>query len=504
MNKNRNAGILLPVFSLPSKYGIGTFGSEAYNFVDFLKKARVGLWQILPLNVTSYGDSPYQSPSSYALNYYFIDLDILNEQGLLKKKEYQKVDLKDTDDRVNYAKQYNNRIDILRLAFSRFDVLISKFQKFIKTDLGASDFAFFMVLKQINNGAPWYQRNDEYRNYSIELEAKIIHDYTNDYLFYLWTQFEAQNEYFKLRKYANKKGIKIMGDMPIYVAYDSVEAYKYPQLFQFNDNREPCAVAGCPPDCFSIDGQLWGNPLRNWDYLKETNFKWYRDRIFSSLKLFDLLRIDHFRGFSGYYSIPYGDKTARNGHWVKGPGAALFDGLHDLPIVAEDLGLMDNDFYKMFDECGFPGMKIVTQCFDDDNKDNCWRPSNYTHNFFSYTATHDSQTTMQFIIERDQKQRKLLIKILNEELLKVKLPLLNKTDNKSILDGIIDINFQNNADVAVVPLQDLLYIGKEGRMNFPSTLSTNNWSYRVNKSRFLRCEKTLIERLKKIIKISNR
>lgn len=496
----KDCGILLHISSLPSKYGIGTLGKEAYNFVDFLYKNKLNVWQILPLNVTSYGDSPYQSPSNSGLNYYFIDFDVLIEKGLLKKTEINENDFYDTLDRVNYEKQYNNRFKILRLAFSRFDKNSKDFISFLNNE-NYKDFAFFMILKNLNNGAPWYKWSEEYFNYSEELEERIIKENNDEFLFYMWTQFEFLNEFYALKKYANDKGIKIMGDMPIYVAYDSLEAYKYPDMFQFNEHKEPINVAGCPPDCFSEDGQLWGNPLWNWDNLKKTDYKWYKDRIRNALKLYDLLRIDHFRGFSGYFSIPFKDTTARNGKWVKGPGIDLFKDVLSLPIVAEDLGMMDDDFYKFFDQCGFPGMKIVDQALDNLDPNNEWRPSNIKYNYFVYTSTHDSPTTLQFINDLNENQFNTMLEVIRQECIKQGVEYIKDVKNHNeIVDKIIELTFKNKGRTTIIAMQDLLHLGEEARMNFPSTLSVKNWSWRMLKEDFENKKSNINSLLSKCIK----
>lgn len=494
--KIRESGILLHISSLPSKYGIGTLGKEAYKFVDFLSLCRCSVWQILPLNVTSYGDSPYQSPSNNGLNYYFIDLETLIEKKLLTLEEVESINWGDDEGRVDYSLIYKNRLGILKKAFERFNRNDESFKKFIKDYPIYKDFAVFMVLKEINNLTAWYTWEEKYRKYSSELEEKIIKEHKDLVLFYIWTQYEFRSEYDKLKKYANDKNIKIMGDLPIYVAFDSLEVWKYPSLFELDEEYFPKRVAGCPPDCFSEDGQLWGNPLYNWAYHKATNYKWWNERINYALSLFDYLRIDHFRGFSGYYAIPFKDKTAKNGTWVKGPGFDLFKDKLDYPIVAEDLGMIDDDFIKFFNSCGYPGMKIVTQAFDDPDKENIWRPSNYTYNFFSYSGTHDSQTTKQFIEEvwQDPKRKKLFLTILEEECKHFRIPFVKTLSEDDLTLKICELNFASGSKCAVVPLQDLLKIGAEGRMNFPSTLSSSNWSWRA-KPNLIKKEKETLQDL---------
>ena len=502
--KSRKIGILMHISSLPAKYGIGTMGKEAYEFVDFLEKCHAKIWQILPLNVTSYGDSPYQSPSSLGLNYYFIDLDSLIAQNLLKEEEVSSIDWGDDPHRVNYEKIFNSRLKLLRIAYSRFNKNDKQFIGFLKTHKEFNDFALFMTIKELNSLKPWTEWDAKFKSYSPELEKKVIKENEETYTFYLWTQFEFIKQYSALKKYANSKGISIMGDLPIYVAFDSVEVWKYPELFELDEKHDPVRVAGCPPDCFSEDGQLWGNPLYNWDYHKKTNYRWWNNRIKTNLELFDLLRIDHFRGFSGYYAIPYHDTTARNGKWIKGPGFDLFKDKLDLNIVAEDLGFIDSDFEELMKKTNYPGMKIVTQALDNDDPKNIWRPSNYTYNFFSYTATHDSPTTKQFFDGLNNQQRELALKIIDDECKKLNVPFSRKFNNEQLTHVIVELNIASGARVAMTPMQDLLAKGKEGRMNFPSTLSTDNWSWRITKEEFNNSQKQISDLLSRYSDIYER
>lgn len=491
--EKREIGILLHISCLPSRYGIGTFGKEAYQFVNFLKKAKVDIWQILPLNVTSYGDSPYQSPSNYGFNYYFIDLDILSAKGLLRDSEFKYSTWYKKNSRIDFSLMYKKRLKVLRIAFSRFNKEDPEFIEFVKNNPNSSDFAVFMVLKDLNDKKPWWEWDKKYSTFTTELENEIKNEHKDDYLFYMWTQFEFLVEFNNLKSYANRNNIKIMGDMPIYVARDSVECYKYPEMFQFDENKVPTAVAGCPPDCFSNTGQLWGNPLWNWDYLKKTGYKWYNERIEYDLKLYDYLRIDHFRGFSAYYSVPFGDKTARHGKWVKGPGFDLFKDKLNYPIIAEDLGMIDDDFLDLMKKCNYPGMKIVGQCLLDRKKDNIWRPSNYTENFFSYTSTHDSPTTMGLLHIITQKDKRIVFDVIRDECEKFGIESPYYLLNNQIIYRTIEINIASKARAAIIPLQDLLCVGRKGRMNLPSTVSTDNWSYRVCKASFDTKKEALIK-----------
>lgn len=480
----RNAGLLFPISSLWGKYGIGTLGKSAYELVDFLKLSRLKIWQILPLNVTSFGNSPYQSPSNYALNYYFIDFDILIEKGLLKSKEVDSLSWGDNLNRVDYGAIFNNKLKVLKIAFKRFDQKNEAFQKFVAEEKNFSDFAIFMVLKDLHNLRPWYEWDEKWKKYSLALEKEVKTNYQDEFLFYMWTQFEFLDEYKKLKDYANKNGIQIMGDLPIYVAYDSVEVWKYPYLFDLDEKLNPKKVAGVPPDCFSEDGQLWGNPLYNWDYHKKSNYKWWNDRINNALNLYDLIRIDHFRGFSRYFSIPFGDKTARNGVWVDGPGFDLFKDKLEYPIVAEDLGMIDDKFLELMKQTNYPGMKIVDQAFDNPDIKNEWRPSNYTYNFYSYTGTHDSKTTKQFIDDLSDEEKNIMLDILEDECKKLNVPFARKLSNQKLTDVICELNFASKARTAIIPIMDLFELGKEARINFPSTLSDDNWSWRMDEDTF--------------------
>ncbi len=471
------------ISSLPSPYGIGTFGKTAYEFVDFLKKSKMKVWQILPLNVTSYGDSPYQSPSNYGFNYYFIDLDILISKGLLNKKDLSDIDFGEDESRVNYKKIFDNRINILKKAFSNFSY-DDKFTTFLSSNTNARDFSFFMTLKELHNHLPWFKRKRRYRRYSLDIEKETITTYKNLFEFYMWTQYEFIDQYSKLKEYANKNDVKIMGDLPIYLAYDSVECYKYPKMFQFDKKHRPTRVAGCPPDSYSIKGQLWGNPLYDWDYHKETNYSWWNNRIKNALKLYDLVRIDHFRGFSGYYSIKFKAKDAINGEWIKGPGFDLFKDKLNYPIVAEDLGKLDEDFYQFMNQTGYPGMKILIEGVGHLNPYSSWRPRNYDAKCYSYSSTHDSETTLQFINSLSLSRKEEYIRILKEECEYFNITIDKLSTDEDITNKIVELNLASNSKCAITPIQDLFPLGIEARMNFPSTLSIKNWSWRLTNDEF--------------------
>ena len=482
MNKNkRTSGILLPIFSLPSPHGIGTLGKAAFDFVDFLKNCHVGIWQMLPLNPTSYGDSPYQSFSGNGLNYYFIDLDILVGKKLLKEEEIDDGKFFWSSERIDYSRLFENRLPLLRKAFGRFDCSNKEFQSFVREGK-YNDFAFYMTLKTKFGFRPWYEWPEEYRFYSFSVEDQVKRKQGNDYLFFLWTQYEFLNQYQALKKYANSCGIQIMGDMPLYLARDSVEVYKYPKMFLLDKRRNPTLVAGCPPDYFSKDGQLWGNPIYDWKEMEKNGYTWFHQRIQDNLETFDILRIDHFRGLSSYYVIPFGLQTARVGQWREGPGMKLFEGYTDLPIVAEDLGILDDGVKKLLKETGFPGMKILEFAFDGDDE-NEYLPSNSSKNYVMYTGTHDNEPLCGYLSALDEKS------LLNLKAQVRKQCLLFDVDYKDrsleeLTKTICSLCYHSYCDMAVLPLQDLLALKSEKRLNYPSRLDGNNWVYRAEKKDF--------------------
>lgn len=477
-NKEREAGVLLHITSLPSKYGIGTLGKEAYNFIDFLKDAKQKVWQILPLGPTSYGDSPYQSVSAFAVNYYLIDLDMLKDDGLLKEEDYKDVIFGYDPLRVDYSLLFNTRIDILKKAYRNFDKSNKEFKKF-KQIPEYVDFGVFMALKEIHNYASWHNWDEQYRNYSKEVYANVLKKFRRKINFWIFTQFKFIEQWNKLRKYANKNGVQIMGDIPLYVGEDSLEFWKTPELFMIDENHNPSVVAGCPPDAFSEDGQLWGNPCYNWDYSKKTNYEWWNKRISKCFELVDILRIDHFRGFDEFYTIPRGMTNARIGEWVAGPKFDLFKDKLDLNIVAEDLGFLTPSVYELMRQVGFPGMKIIQFAFDG-SKDNEHKPSNFNPNCIVYTGTHDNFPNVQYIEDLSEASLGTYLNDLRNECLPFGIEV--KDGNAvEINETVIELAYASKANTVIIPLQDLLGQGRGFRMNAPSTVSTDNWSYRIKK-----------------------
>lgn len=498
MAKGRNFGILLPVSSLPSGEGIGTLGTEAYNFVDFLSESGGKIWQVLPLNPTNYGDSPYQSCSSDALNYYFIDLQQLVCDGLLKKGEIVLEELSDSPLKVNYGKQFTQKIALLKKAFSRFDGG-SEFEDFVNRG-EYSDFAVFMAIKQKFNHVAWTEWEQPFGVYDEDTVAKFVKENKTEYLFWQFTQFIFLKQWNALKSYANSKGVSIMGDIPLYVAYDSVEVWKYGEkLFKVNANRKLKCVAGCPPDGFTEDGQLWGNPVYNWEEMRNDGYAWWKARIEKCFKLFDVLRIDHFRGFDRYWEVPAGDSTARYGHWEDGPKEELFKDILAYKIVAEDLGVIDDGVRRLMKNVGYPGMKVLEFAFDG-KADNEHKPSNHTENFVCYTGTHDNMPLKQYIDDLSEEQRAVFAEDVVKESGILNITAKTAT-SKELCRSVVELAFASKSDTAIVPVWDLLALGGEARINEPSTVSDKNWSRRFLKEDF---SKELSGYLKKVSKRSKR
>jgi len=467
----RKTGILLHISSLPSNYGIGTFGKKAYEFVDFLEKTHQTYWQILPLGPTSYGDSPYQTFSAFANNPYFIDLDLLVEENLLLKEEI--VSTYQSENYVDYKELYDERFIVLKKAYKRFDSNQVNYDKFLEDQKKwVFDYALFMALKVYHKGDSWLTWEDDLRHRNEETLNYYKELLKDDINFYLFIQFKAYNQWFNLKRYANSKGIQFIGDMPIYVSYDSSDVWANPKYFDLDEKRLPISIAGVPPDNFSKTGQLWGNPLYNWDALEENSFEWWVDRVQSQKELFDMVRIDHFIGFQNYYSIPYGEETAENGEWRKGPGIKLFnaikDKLGDVNIIAEDLGVITEDVRKLLKQTGFPGMKLLQFAFDSREKSN-YIPHLYTKNVIAYTGTHDNETTKTWFENLP----------LND--LQYCYNYINHSESQNPVDSLIKATLSCIADIAIIPMQDYLSLGSEARMNIPSTTG-NNWRWRMKES----------------------
>ena len=473
----RESGILLPISSLPGPYGIGCFSREAYRFVDFLRDAGQSYWQILPLGPTSYGDSPYQSFSTYAGNPYFISLETLIEQGELTKEECDRADLGADPRDVDYEKLYRGRYALLRAAFRRSRAPETpEFRRFLEeNDWWLSDYALFMAVKDRFGGEPWtawpedirLRRKDAMETFRRELEQEIA--------FQQYMQFQFFSQWRALLRYAHSRGVRIIGDAPIYVAMDSADVWANPELFQLDGDNLPIAVAGCPPDGFAPTGQLWGNPLYRWDYHRETGFRWWMNRLRYCFELFDVLRIDHFRGFDAYYAIPYGEPTAENGHWEKGPGYAFFETMRRTlgprQVIAEDLGYVTDSVRKLVRDTGFPGMKVLEFAFDarDTGSANDYLPHNYPEDCVVYTGTHDNETVAGWLMSITPEERQMVRDYLCDRY----------TPDRELFRPVTALAMASIARLCVIPLQDYLGCGNDCRINRPSTLG-GNWRWRVS------------------------
>ena len=474
----RASGILFPVSSIPSRYGIGSFSREAYKFVDQLESAGQSYWQILPLGPTGYGDSPYQSFSTFAGNPYLIDLEDLIEKGLLMESECSGCDWGGSESYVDYEKMYQSRFLVLKKAFSRFDPTDAAFLTFKNENAEwLDDYCTYMAIKNDLGGILWTEWPEELKNREKQALKEAKERLFEEREFYAFQQFFFDTQWTKLKAYANEKGIQIIGDVPIYVAFDSADTWADPELFQFDETHQPKSVAGCPPDAFSVTGQLWGNPVYDWKYHKKTNYAWWIRRMENAMKRYNVARIDHFRGFEAYYAIPYGDKTAENGKWEKGPGAELFHVLKkkipDLQVIAEDLGVITDEVREMMAETGFPGMKVLQFAFDE-SEASVYLPYRFeSSNCVVYTGTHDNETTKGWL-EGLEKQQGHGIKFVREYINCYQQPV------NDCVWALIRTAMSSTADLAIIPLQDYLCLGNEARINEPSTLG-NNWKWRLTK-----------------------
>ncbi len=466
----RESGILMHITSLPGAYGVGTMGKQAFAFVDFLKKAGQRYWQILPLTPTGYGDSPYQSCSAFAGNHYLIDLETLIGEGLLEKSDVEGIDWCWSETKADFGKLYNNRLPVLRKAYARF-LGGADFDAFC-TENGSwlPDFALFMALKGKYQGKPWYDWEKELKFREPDAMWNIRQELKDEIRFYSFVQYLFYRQWGALRAYAAENGICIIGDVPIYVPLDSVEVWSSPELFQLDQDLKPTAVAGVPPDAFTADGQLWGNPLYRWDLLEEDGYSWWLRRLGAAGKLYDMVRLDHFRGFEAFWAVPAGDITAKNGKWVTGPGMkfmnALKQGLPELRFIAEDLGFLTQEVLDLRDGSGFPGMKVLGFAFDS-REPSDYLPHAYTANSVCYTGTHDNMTMRQWFDTA------------GEEAVAYATEYMNLSEKEGLVWGTVRTAMSSVSDLCVIQMPDLLDLGAEARMNFPGTLSDSNWTWRV-------------------------
>ncbi len=482
---DRSSGILMPLSSLPSPYGIGTMGKAAFQFVDFLASAGQKYWQLLPLGPTSYGDSPYQSFSSFAGNPYFVDLDLLIKDKLLKASEVKNRDWGDREDRVDYGKIYENRSAVLRLAYERgaerYGEEIAAFRQ--ENGWWLENYALFMAIKASQGMKAWSEWPEELRLREDAALEKARKELQQDVEFYIFVQFLFYRQWEALRDYAHDKGIRFIGDIPIYVALDSADVWSEPHFFQLDEKNVPKEVAGVPPDAFTEDGQLWGNPLYDYDAMKKDGYGWWIRRIDGAKKLYDVIRIDHFRGFESYWAVPYGDETAKNGHWKPGPGMGLVGVLtswfRDLSFIAEDLGYSTPEVRKLLADSGLPGMKILEFAFDA-HGDSAYLPHNCEENSSCYIGTHDNETVQGWLKWADKPSLRFAERY------------MHITPDEGWNWGMIRSGMATPSRLFMVQMQDLLELGADARMNSPGT-SVGNWQWRMLPGA---ADKTLAKKLK--------
>lgn len=495
MNLERSSGVLLHPTSLPGKYGIGTFGKEAYEFVDILSHAEQKLWQILPLGPTGFGDSPYQCFSAFAGNTLLIDLNYFVELGYFSESEIPEF-VSENNKNIDYESVKVHKLPLLETAYRKFSEIASlddeaEFHAFcIENSDWLEDYAFFMSLKEEFALRPWYEWDNDIKlrkSNALNFYSEKLEERTE---FHKFLQFIFFKQWNLLKNYANSHGIKIIGDIPLYVSYDSSDAWANNQLFLFDGDLKPIQVAGVPPDYFSETGQMWGNPIFNWKKMEKNGFKWWIKRIQNNIKMFDIIRIDHFRGLSAYWSIPYGEETAINGSWVNAPGVKLFEvvksTLGNIQIIAEDLGVMTPDVEELRDSNNFPGMKILQFAFDASEENN-YLPHTYTKNFIVYTGTHDNDTIVGWYNKANETD---------------KLQFHNYSGyfGEEINWAFIRLAFSSVADIAIIPVQDLLGLDSDARFNLPGT-SSGNWKWKLENFNQLNLQ---IDKLRLFTKIYGR
>jgi len=468
----RSSGVLMHITSLPGEFGIGTFGKSAYDFVDFLEETKQTYWQILPLTTTSYGDSPYQSFSAVAGNLNLIDFSLLKEEGLLEESDYSNVNFGDNPEKVDYALLFEARRPILEKAVAnttKNSEVLAEIEKFeAENSSWLADYAEYMAIKESFGYQSFIHWGEDIKNGEEAAREKYRTELQDSIRYYTVTQYFFFKQWLALKEYANKKGIKIIGDMPIYVSADSVEMWTMPELFKVDGNNEPLYVAGCPADDFSPTGQLWGNPIYDWTKHKEQGFSWWIYRVQESFKIYDVLRIDHFKGFSDFWQIDRDAENAVNGTWEAGPGIELFqkikEQLGDLPIIAENLGFIDEKAEKLLDDSGYPGMKILQFAFP--GEDNLDRPHHYTQNSVAYTGTHDNDVVNGWYEKLSESEKELVSEY------------LNRRNEEKITEAMIRGIYSSVSDYAIVTMQDLLDKDATSRMNVPSTVG-ENWEWRM-------------------------
>lgn len=474
IQRERSSGILLHITSLPNEYGIGSFGKEAFHFIDFLETAGQKNWQILPMGMTGYGASPYQCFSAFAGNPYLISLEELVKDKTLTKKQINSYKLFTTSSKVNYDLIYENKLKLLRISYEKCKKNKQKdLKKFYKNNQSTlRDFALYMSLRNFYDNTSHVHWPKEYQDNNSIAVKKFENNHQEEFYFWIYTQYLFQNQWQAIKKYASKKNIKIIGDMPIYVSQDSSDVWANPNLFKLDKDKKPEYIAGCPPDAFSVEGQLWGNPIYDWKAMEIDGYSWWLDRIKHSFTEVDTLRIDHFRGFESFWQVKNGAKNAVKGRWVKGPGYKLFkkiqDELGQLDIIAEDLGFLTEKVHRLIERTGYPGMKILQFAFSSEEESD-YLPHHFNKNSVVYTGTHDNDTLKSWLKNLSKEDLAFAVRYMK----------LNRQEGYEY--GIIRTAWSSVSDLAIAPLQDFLRLDQKSRMNTPATVG-NNWEWRVNES----------------------
>ena len=490
--RERSAGVLMPVFSLPGEYGIGTFGKEAKQFIDFLKETGNSVWQVLPMGPTGYGDSPYQSFSSFAINPYFIDLETLEEEGFLTEEELheEKLAFASSEEKIRYGLLYERRFPLLRKAYERWkaaggnaSLLLSNLQK------ETLDYCLFMALKEEYASCPWQEFPEALRNKEASAVQTFLEEHREDVACYAFMQKKAEEQWRALRDYAKECGVQILGDLPIYCAMDSADVWGNRKMFDFSEGEKgyPGFIAGVPPDAFSETGQLWGNPLYDWDTQKKEDYLFWCKRMEYCFRLYDILRVDHFRGFASYYAVPFAAEDAIHGEWRKGPGKDLFSAFHRyfqkerLPVIAEDLGVITDDVKELMQEVGYPGMKVLQFAFGSDYE-NTYLPHTFTNDCsVMYTGTHDNDTLTHWFQTIGDWERGRIYHYLSR----------SENDWNAMPELLIKEAMSSTSYLCIIPIPDYLNLQEEGRINAPGT-DQGNWQWRMKKEAFSVEKKQLI------------
>jgi len=489
----RGSGVLMHITSLPGPYGIGSMGRYGRKFIDFLNNAGQKYWQILPLGPTGYGNSPYQSFSAFAGNPFLIDIEQLIEENYISKEVLAAYDLDGHRQRVDYDKIIAQKIELLKKCYLSFKSMenYKELKSFKEAHHWLDEYSVFMALKEHYKSQPWQKWAEEHRLRDADALKNFRESHSDAIEFWVFLQWVFYKQWLSLKNYANSNGVEIIGDMPIYVSADSSDTWAHPDLFYFDEGSHPVAVAGCPPDAFSETGQLWGNPLYDWTQNEENGFEWWIDRMRSSMELYDVIRIDHFRGFESYWEIPAQDKTAENGHWVKGPGMKLFKAIHEaipsMRIIAEDLGFLTEEVIQLVADSGYPGMKVLQFAFDS-REESDYLPHNYDSHCIVYTGTHDNDTVMGWF-ETAAKEDVVLAK-----------EYLSLTEDEGYNWGYIRGAWSSVAQTAIAPMQDFLGLASDHRMNIPSTIG-GNWEWRVREEDL---SDALAKRMHRLTKIYGR